>query len=85
MPAAPLIVCVSRKSESTASAGASPALEREQRLDDPVEPLARLVAEDLDELGVGLGHAACSPSAAKTRATSTTPTSRPSSSAACVR
>ena len=66
-------------------AAGPPALEREQRLDDPIQALAGLVAEDLQKFGLDLGHAACSSSTAKTRATSMTPTSWPSSSVACTR
>ena len=52
-PAAPLIVCVSRKSESTASASARPASSASSGVDHAVQALARLVAEDLEELGIG--------------------------------
>ena len=55
------------------------ALEREQGVDHAVEPLVRLVAEELEELGFGVGldvdHAPLDGRSAKRRSTSTTPTS----------
>ena len=57
MPAAPLIVCASRKSESTASASRVAGLDLEQQVrPSRSSRCARLVAEELDELGVELGH-----------------------------
>ena len=53
------------------------ALEREQRVDDAIQPPAR--PEDLEELAVGLAHDACPASAPNSRSTSMIPTSSPSS------
>ena len=41
--------------------GRVPRLEREQRLDHAVQALGRLLAEDLEDLGVGLAHARAAP------------------------
>ena len=61
--------------------GGSAVLDREQRGAHRVEPLVRLVAEDAEELGFGLAHAAFS-RVSKRRSTSITPTSEPSISVA---
>ena len=61
-------------------------LEREQRVDQAVESLIRLVAEELEELRFGIwlrdDHAAAAASSAKSSSTSMTPMSPESSSAA---